>query len=70
MQVPLHIGYTSGKGFDDPGIAEFLVEMGLSEVSYTVFSIDPALRRKYMHDPTPEASLAVLEKLCGVIFHV
>jgi methanogenesis marker radical SAM protein len=67
MQVPLHIGYTSGKGFDDPEIAEFLVQMGLSEVSYTVFSVDPALRRKYMHDPTPEASLAVLERLCGAI---
>ncbi|MDH7510427.1 MAG: methyl coenzyme M reductase-arginine methyltransferase Mmp10 [Methanolinea sp.] len=67
MEAPLHIGYTSGKGFDDPGIADFLVESGLSEISFTVFSVRPGLRKRYMHDPTPEASLAVLERLCGEI---
>lgn len=67
MEVPLHIGYTSGKGFDDPGIADFLVDTGLAEVSFTVFSVRPDLRKRYMHDPTPEASLAVLERLCGEI---
>ncbi|MBP7410322.1 MAG: methyl coenzyme M reductase-arginine methyltransferase Mmp10 [Methanoculleus sp.] len=67
MEAPLHIGYTSGKGFDDPGIADFLIENGLSEVSYTVFAADPGLRRRWMHDPTPEASLAVLDRLCGAI---
>ena len=67
MEAPLHIGYTSGKGFDDPGIARFLVDSGLSEVSFTVFSVRPELRKRYMHDPTPEASLAVLEQLCGEI---
>jgi methanogenesis marker radical SAM protein len=67
MEIPLHIGYTSGKGFDDPAIGEFLIDNGLTEVSYTVFSVDPALRRQYMNDPTPEASLAVLEKLCAEI---
>jgi len=66
-EAPIHIGYPSGKGFDDPGIARFLIDCGLSELSFTVFSVDPALRRKYMHDPTPEASLAVLEALCGEI---
>jgi methanogenesis marker radical SAM protein len=67
MEAPLHIGYTSGKGFDDPGIADVLIENGLTEVSYTIFSADPALRRRYMHDPTPEASLAVLRRLCEEI---
>ncbi|MBT0734233.1 methyl coenzyme M reductase-arginine methyltransferase Mmp10 [Methanoculleus bourgensis] len=67
MEAPIHIGYTSGKGFDDPGIADFLVENGLSEVSYTVFAADPDLRRRWMNDPTPEASLAVLDRLCGAI---
>jgi len=65
MEAPLHIGYTSGKGFDDPDIARFLIDNGLAEVSFTVFSVDPRKRRKYMHDPTPEVSLAVLERLCG-----
>ncbi|MDK2975338.1 MAG: [methyl coenzyme reductase]-L-arginine C-5-methyltransferase [Methanofollis sp.] len=67
MEAPLHIGYTSGKGFDDPAIADFLIENGLTEVSYTIFSADPALRRRYMHDPTPEASLAVMKRLCEEI---
>lgn len=67
MEAPIHIGYTSGKGFDDPSIADFLIESGLSEVSYTVFAADPDLRRRWMNDPTPEASLAVLDRLCGAI---
>jgi len=64
MEAPLHIGYTSGKGWDDPAIAELLIDNGLSELSFTVFASDPALRKRYMHDPTPEVSLAILEKLC------
>ena len=36
LEAPLHIGYTSGKGFDDPGIADFLIENGLTEISFTV----------------------------------
>lgn len=67
MEVPIHIGYTSGKGFDDPAIADTMVEQGLSEVSFTVFSINPELRRDWMGDKTPEASLAVLGKLCQKI---
>ena len=66
-EAPLHIGYTSGKGWDDPTIADHLIENGLTEISFTVFATDPKLRKKYMHDPTPEASLAILEKLCGAI---
>ena len=65
MEVPLHIGYTSGKGFDDVEIAPFLIDHGLSEISFTVFSVDPAQRKRYMHDPTPEVSLKILERLCG-----
>lgn len=64
---PLHIGYTSGKGWDDPAIADLLIENGLKEISFTIFSTDPGLRKKYMHDPTPEASLAILERLCGAV---
>ena len=67
MEVPLHIGYTSGKGFDDPAIADHLIANGLSEISYTIFAAVPDLRRQWMHDPTPEASLAVLDRLCGAI---
>ena len=64
MEAPLHIGYTSGKGWDDPAIADLLIDNGLTELSFTVFASDPALRKRYMHDPTPEVSLKILEKLC------
>ncbi|MCX6694458.1 MAG: methyl coenzyme M reductase-arginine methyltransferase Mmp10 [Methanomicrobiales archaeon] len=67
MEAPLHIGYTSGKGFDDPKIADFLIDSGLSEVSFTVFASDPGLRKRFMHDPTPDASLKVLDRLCEAI---
>jgi methanogenesis marker radical SAM protein len=67
MEAPLHIGYTSGKGWDDPAIADMLIVNGLSEISFTVFATDPALRKRYMRDPTPEASLAILERLCGSV---
>lgn len=64
MDAPLHIGYTSGKGWDDPKIADLLIENGLTEISFTIFAADPVLRKRFMHDPTPDVSLAILEKLC------
>jgi len=67
MDVPIHIGYTSGKGFDDPELADFMVENGLTEMSFTVFSNDPRIRADYMGDPTPEASLEVFKRLCKKI---
>ena len=67
MEAPLHIGYTSGKGWDEPAIADLLIDNGLSELSFTVFATDPKLRKKYMHDPTPEVSLKILERLCEAV---
>ena len=67
MEAPLHIGYTSGKGWDDPSVADLLIDNGLSELSFTVFATDPALRKRYMHDPTPEVSLSILERLCDSV---
>ncbi len=63
MEAPLHIGYTSGKGWDDPAVADLLIDNGLSEISFTVFASNPALRKRYMHDPTPGASLKIVERL-------
>jgi methanogenesis marker radical SAM protein len=67
LEAPLHIGYTSGKGFDDPDIADFLIDAGLTEISFTVFASDPELRRRYMNDPTPEASLEIIRRLAKKI---
>ena len=67
MEAPLHIGYTSGKGWDDEKIADLLIDNGLSEISFTVFATDPVLRKRWMHDPTPDVSLKILERLCGEI---
>jgi len=58
--VPIHLGYTSGKGFTRGDEAEGLLEAGVREVSFTVFSTDPELRRRYMNDRHPEAALANL----------
>ena len=60
LQVPIHLGYTSGKGFDSREPAEQLVDCNVREVSFTVFATDPGLRKRYMGDPSPEASLECL----------
>ena len=51
--VPVALGYTSGKGFKSANDAADLVEAGVKEVSFTVFSTNPDLRSKYMNDKTP-----------------
>jgi methanogenesis marker radical SAM protein len=63
---PIHLGYTSGKGFDDPDDASFYIENGVSEVSFTVFATDPQLRARYMNDSEPEASIEILRRFCEV----
>ncbi len=67
LQAPLHIGYTSGKGFSDPSIADLLINNRMAEVSFTVFSHRPELRAQYMHDPSPEVSLEVFRRLGSAI---
>jgi methanogenesis marker radical SAM protein len=66
-EAPLHIGYTSGKGWDDRKTADLLIDNGLSEISFTVFAADPVLRKRWMHDPTPDVSLAILDRLCDAV---
>lgn len=57
FQIPMHLGYTSGKGIDDAQIATKLINNGVDEVTFTLFSDDPNLRKKWMGDPAPEESL-------------
>jgi methanogenesis marker radical SAM protein len=62
--VPIALGYTSGKGFKKADDAAALVDAGVSEVSFTVFSTKPELRRRYMNDKNAEIALSNLEIFC------
>ncbi len=62
--VPISLGYTSGKGFNKGDEAKALIDAGVKEVSFTVFSTSPELRRKYMADKHPEAALSNLRLFC------
>ncbi|HWQ19806.1 MAG TPA: methyl coenzyme M reductase-arginine methyltransferase Mmp10 [Methanotrichaceae archaeon] len=63
-RVPISLGYTSGKGFTKGDEAGPLIDAGVREVSFTVFSTRPELRAKYMHDRQPEAALSNLRQFC------
>jgi len=62
--LPMHLGYTSGKGINDPKLAEDLVLKGVDEVTFTVFSTNPDVRKEWVNDRTPEASLKALQTFC------
>ncbi|MCK9151533.1 methyl coenzyme M reductase-arginine methyltransferase Mmp10 [Methanobacterium alcaliphilum] len=61
LGIPIHMGYTSGKGIDDAKIASDLISHGVEEITFTVFSTDAILRKKWMSDPTPQESLKALQ---------
>ena len=62
--LPIHLGYTSGKGIDDSKVAEDLISLGVNEVTFTVFSTDPKLRKEWVLDQKPEESMKALEIFC------
>lgn len=62
--LPMHLGYTSGKGIDDAKIAEELVSKEVNEVTFTVFSTDPQMRKVWVNDKAPEESLKALQIFC------
>ncbi len=62
--IPIHLGYTSGKGFDGADDADFYIKNGVTEVTFTVFSADPKKRKEYMNDKHPEESLEALRRFC------
>ena len=57
FQIPIHLGYTSGKGIDDEKWVTDLINLGVDEVTYTLFAADAKLRHQWMGDPNPEVSL-------------
>jgi len=64
LNIPIHLGYTSGKGFDSADDADYYIENGVTEVTFTVFSATPKLRKEYMNDKHPEESLEALKRFC------
>ncbi len=65
--LPMHLGYTSGKGIDDAKIAEELVSKGVEEVTFTTFSTDPQMRKEWVKDKTPEESIKALKTFCETV---
>lgn len=57
FDIPIHLGYTSGKGIDDGNISTRLINHGVDEVTFTLFSSDPNIRAEWMKDTNPEESL-------------
>ena len=51
------LGYTSGKGINDSNIAARLINNGVEEVTFTVFSTDPQLRKEWVKDKHPNEAL-------------
>lgn len=68
-EMSVHLGYISGKGINDANIALNLINQGVDEISFSVFSTDADMRRKWMRDKTSEESLKAL-KLFGENIHV
>ncbi|ENN96465.1 hypothetical protein J422_02210 [Methanocaldococcus villosus KIN24-T80] len=64
LGLNIHLGYTSGKGFYDKEIAKRLVDYGVDEVTFSVFSTNPQLRKEWMNDKNAETALKCLEYFC------
>lgn len=62
--IPIHLGYTSGKGIDNHEIASTLINNGVDEVTFTVFSANPSLRKEWMRDKNAEEALKSLKIFC------
>lgn len=63
-EIPVFLEYTSGKGFSKGNEANALIEAGVRKVSFSVFSTNPELRRKYLKDKHPEAAYSNLRTFC------
>jgi len=64
FNLPMHLGYTSGKGIDDIKMAEELISLGVDEVTFTVFSTEQKMREHWTGDATKGESLKALKLFC------
>jgi len=63
-KVPVFLDYTSGKGFTKDDEAELLVDAGVRRISFSIFSTNPNLRRKYVNDKHPDIVLSNFKTFC------
>ena len=64
FSIPSILGYTCGKGINDSEMATRLIDNGVNEVSFTIFSSDPQLRKEWVKDPNPEEALNACKTFC------
>ena len=64
FSIPSILGYTCGKGITDSQMAARLINNGVKEVSFTIFSSDPQLRREWVKDPNPTEALKACQIFC------
>jgi methanogenesis marker radical SAM protein len=62
--VPVFLDYTSGKGFTKEDEADHLIDAGVQRISFSIFSTNPNLRRKYVNDKHPEIVLHNFQTFC------
>ena len=58
------LGYTSGKGISDSEVATRLINSGVEEVTFTVFSTSKEIRREWVKDKHPLESLEACKRFC------
>lgn len=63
-RLPVFLDYTSGKGFAREDDADLLVDAGVRKISFSIFSTNPDLRRKYVNDRHPEMVLSNFRTFC------
>ena len=63
-KVPVFLDYTSGKGFSRGDEADLLVDAGVQRISFSVFSTNANLRRKYVNDKHPKIVLRNFQTFC------
>jgi len=65
--LPIHLGYTTGKGIKNEKMIYELLNLNIDSISFSVFSCNPEIRRRWMHDKSPELSLKAVEIFCESI---
>ena len=64
LSISSCLGYTCGKGITDSETATRLINNGVNEVSFTIFSSDPQLRKEWVKDLNPQEALKACQIFC------